>query len=196
MNLLVTGRPGSGKTTVVERVVASLPRGTATGFFTREVRARGARRGFTIQALDGRTAVLADVGGDGPRVGRYRVRLDGLEAVGVPALAPGPGVRLIVVDEIGKMECLSRGFCDAVRQALGSRIPVLGTIAGQGGGFIAEVRRRADVQILEVTPRNRDELPRTIAATLALGPEAGAFGLACLLRVRRFASRLSTAAPK
>ena len=81
-------------------------------------------------------------------------------------------MRLIVVDEIGKMECLSRRFCDAVREALGAPIPVLGTIARQGGGFIAEVRRRADVRIVEVTPRNRDELPRTIAATLALGPEA------------------------
>ena len=172
MNLLVTGRPGSGKTTVVERVVASLPRGAATGFFTREVRERGVRRGFTIETLDGLTAVLADVGGDGPRVGRYRVRLDGLEAVGVPALAPRPGVRFIVVDEIGKMECLSRRFCDAVREALGAPIPVLGTIARQGGGFIAEVRRRADVRIVEVTPRNRDELPRTIAATLVLGAEA------------------------
>ena len=38
VNLLVTGPPGSGKTTVVERVVASLQRGVATGFFTREVR--------------------------------------------------------------------------------------------------------------------------------------------------------------
>src|SRR5207244_9636212 len=85
VNLLVTGRPGSGKTTVIERVVASLPNGAATGFFTREVRERGVRRGFTIQTLDGRTAVLADVGAGAPRVGRYRVRLDGRDAVGVPA---------------------------------------------------------------------------------------------------------------
>ena len=79
-----------------------------------------------------------------------------------------------------------------------SRLVVLSFLLGWVGIalLIAEVRRRADVQIPEVTPRNRDELPRTIAATLALGPEAGAFGLACLLRVRRFASRLSTAAPK
>jgi len=133
VNLLVTGRPGSGKTTVVERIVASLPRGVATGFFTREARERGMRRGFTMETLDGRTAVLADVGGDGPRVGRYRVRLRELEAVGVPALGLRPGVRLIVVDEIGRMECLSQRFCDAVRQALDAPTPVLGTIPRQGG---------------------------------------------------------------
>jgi len=175
MNLLVTGRPGSGKTTVVERVVASLPGGAATGFFTREARERGTRRGFTMQTLDGRIAVLADVRGDGPRIGRYRVRLNELETLGVPALAPRPGVRLIVVDEIGKMECLSQRFCDAVRQALDSPTPVLATIARQGGGFIAAVRCRADVTIVEVTAENRDQLPATILASLgreAAPPEA------------------------
>jgi len=168
VNLLVTGRPGSGKTTVVERIVASLPRAVATGFFTREARERGMRRGFTMETLDGRTAVLADVGGDGPRVGRYRVRIRELEAVGVPALGLRPGVRLIVVDEIGRMECLSQRFCDAVRQALDAPTPVLGTIACQGHGFIGEVRGRADVTIVEVTAENRDHLPATILATLGL----------------------------
>ena len=166
VNLLVTGRPGSGKTTVIERVVASLPNGAATGFFTREMRDRGTRRGFMMQTLDGRTAVLADVGGEGPQIGRYRVRIRELETVGVPALALRRGVRLVVVDEIGKMECLSERFCNAVRQALDSATPVLGTIAREAGGFIATVRRRADVTIVEVTVANRDELPATILAAL------------------------------
>src|SRR2546426_636202 len=102
----------SSKTKVIERVVASLPNGAATGFFTREMRDRGTRRGFMMQTLDGRTAVLADVGGEGPQIGRYRVRIRELETVGVPALALRRGVRLVVVDEIGKMECLSERFCN------------------------------------------------------------------------------------
>jgi nucleoside-triphosphatase len=169
LNLLITGRPGIGKTTVIERVIARLPPRTARGFFTREVRERGVRRGFAVHTLDGRSAVLASVGGrEGPSVGRYRVHLDALDDLAVPALAPGPGVRLLVVDEIGKMECLSHRFCEAVRAALDAAIPVLGTIARQGGGFMGEVRRRRDVTLLEVTMANRDDLPGEIAARLGV----------------------------
>ena len=132
-NLLSTGPPGIGKTTVLERVVASLPPAVATGFLTRELRERGVRHGFAIETLDGHTAVLASVRSDtGPRVGRYRVRVAALDAVAVPTLAARPGVRLIVVDEIGKMESLSNRFADAVRTALDSPVPLLGTIARSG----------------------------------------------------------------
>ena len=171
MNVLLSGRPGCGKTTVVEAVLAALPPGAAAGFFTREIRERGVRRGFAIRTLDGRTAVLASVSlPEGPRVGRYWVDVGALEAVAVPALTPRQGVRLLVVDEIGKMECLSGRFCDAVRRALDAPLSVLATIAQQGGGFIAEVRRREDVTLHEVTRENRAASVRWVLAALALPP--------------------------
>lgn len=144
-NLLITGPPGIGKTTVLERVIACLPPAAATGFVTRELRARGVRQGFVIETLDGRSALLASVHFDtGPRVGRYHVRIAALDAVAVPALAARPDARLVVVDEIGKMESLSPRFAAAVRAALDSPVLVLGTIARSGGALIAEVRRRRD----------------------------------------------------
>jgi len=73
-----------------------------------------------------------------------------------------------VVDEIGKMESLSPRFAVAVRAALDSPVPVLGTIARSGGALIAEVRRRPDVTLVEVTLENRDGLPAKIAGMLGL----------------------------
>lgn len=167
MNLLVTGRPGIGKTTLLERVVAALPPGTVSGFVTREERAGGRRTGFVIRTLDGRTAVLARVGREpGPRVGRYGVDLAALEAIAVPTLEPRVGVRLLVIDEIGKMECLSGRFRAAVQAALDGPLGVLATIAQAGEGFLAAVRDRPDVRLLEVTRDNRDALAARVLALL------------------------------
>ena len=45
-------------------------------------------------------------------------------------------------------------------------MPVLASIALKGGGFIAEVKARPDVRIIEVVQGNRDELPERLAERL------------------------------
>src|SRR4030042_1027991 len=111
--ILLTGPPQCGKTTVVQKVVAFWP-GKATGFYTREVRRGGVRLGFEIVTLAGATALLSHVAFSGSyRVGKYGVNLENFHRVALPALEAGPGVDLIVVDEVGKMECLSARFVAA-----------------------------------------------------------------------------------
>jgi hypothetical protein len=43
------------------------------------------------------------------------------------------------------------------------------TVALRGGGFIAEVKKRADVQVVEVTQAKRQDLPGQIAAWVKQG---------------------------
>lgn len=38
-------------------------------------------------------------------------------------------------------------------------VPMLATVAAKGGGFIAQVKARSDVEIVMVTLANRDSLP-------------------------------------
>ena len=83
---LLTGRPGTGKTSLIKQVAAQM-KGKAGGFYTEEIRSRGTREGFRLVTLDGAEVILAHVNFHSPyRVSKYGVDIDGLERVGVPAL--------------------------------------------------------------------------------------------------------------
>ncbi len=154
-----------GKTTLVRRVAARLDGLHVAGFTTEEIREGGRRLGFRIVDFEACDRIMAHVDFPGPaRVGRYGVDMAAIEAIAATSLAPDPAVDLYVVDEIGKMECLSEGFVTALRALLDSDRRVLATIARKGGGFIAEVKRRGDAELWEVTARNRELLPDRILA--------------------------------
>ena len=76
---------------------------------------------------------------------------------------PGTVVAFLI-DEIGKMECHCPQFIEATRRLVAGPVPLVATIALRGSGFIAEVKKRPDVQIVEVTQANRQTLPQQIAA--------------------------------
>lgn len=168
-NILLTGLPGIGKTTIIEKVIDRLGGKEAiSGFLTSEIRQEGARCGFKIKTIDGREGILSHVNiKSKKRVGRYGVDVRGFEELVLPLLNGNmKAKKLIVIDEIGKMECLSIKFVKAVRQALDSVIPVIGTIALKGGGFIQEVKSRSDVVIIQVTEQNRSMLPEKLISLL------------------------------
>jgi nucleoside-triphosphatase len=166
--LLIAGVPGVGKTTLLLRVASSLAeRGTArySGFTTEEIRAGGRRQGFRIVPLSGPGRIMSHVDFRVPnRVGRYGVDVSAVDAIAETSLALDPDVSLYLVDEIGKMECLSERFVRATRTLLDARKRVVATVALRGSGFIAEVKRRPDVLLREVTLQNRDSLLESILA--------------------------------
>jgi nucleoside-triphosphatase len=85
-NVLVTGKPGVGKTSVVEAVAREFPQ-VGGGFTTSEIRWRGVRKGFRITALDGKSAVLAHINLAGRvRVGKYGVDVPAFQPLALPAL--------------------------------------------------------------------------------------------------------------
>jgi nucleoside-triphosphatase len=191
--LLLTGRPGVGKTTVIRAVVAQLG-ARAGGFYTQEARQAGRRVGFRLVLLEGAPAPppeprdrSLDSGGRPPhrgdkpaetegwlarvnepsrwRVGRYGVSLAFLEQAGVPALrrAMREGW-LVVVDEIGKMELFSDAFRSAVQEAVASPAPVLGTVMARPTPWVQELLAQPGVEVWRVSEQNRDEMPAQVLA--------------------------------
>jgi len=166
--IFLTGAPGSGKTTLIRRVLDRLDR-PAGGFYTQEIRAHGVRKGFEIVTLDGRRGTLAhvDIRG-GPRVGKYGVDVAAVDRLAVTAIREAiAACGLVVIDEIGPMEILSERFQEAVLEALHSPSPVLGTIVQRSQPFAGRVKALPGVTLLQVRRDNQDALLAQILALLA-----------------------------
>ncbi len=160
---LITGKPGVGKTTLVQKIIKRMGSVNMAGFYTSEIRCTGSRLGFELKGLNGGCRTLAHVDMDSRhRTGKYGVDTPGFEEFLATLDLLNPAVELIVIDEIGKMELFSNCFRNLVRDALNADRQVLATIALKGNDFIREIKQRLDIRLLEVTHANRNRLLEAI----------------------------------
>jgi nucleoside-triphosphatase len=139
------------------------------GFYTEEIREKGIRKGFELISLSGRRELLSHVDIRSPyRVSKYGVDIrrfeDFLDCI--PFFAQG--TEIVIIDEIGKMECFSKKFEQIVRALLDSEKMFISTISLKGSGFIAEVKERNDIKLFELSPANRGSLLSEILQELAI----------------------------
>lgn len=184
--LLVTGRPGVGKTTALRRAADRLSDLEIRGFYTEEVRGpSGGRTGFRAlpfrpvepggarnggiddpdrgpDGSDGRLIASVDIDGL-PRVSKYGVDVEAVDEVTRRHLTP-EDADAVFVDEIGKMECCSDPFVERMERLVEGDLPVVATVARRGGGLIRRVKEAPGTELREVTPGNRDRAPGRIEA--------------------------------
>jgi len=166
-NILLTGKPGTGKTSAIRSIVRELDPSSIAGFWSKEIREDGRRVGFAIETISGKLGTLAHVNlKQGPKVSKYRVNIDDIDSIICPELVMArESNRLIIIDEIAKMELFSEKFKNEVRRCLDT-CRVVGTIQERRLPFLDEVRSRNDVVILELTITNRDQIPLQVLELL------------------------------
>ena len=163
--------PGSGKTTLFRRLVDQFQHLNPVGFYTAEMRQGKSHKGFRLCGLDGRSGMLAHKElRTGYRVGKYGVDVNGFEAFLKKLPFSTLQTGLVMIDEIGKMECLSDRFAEIIRAVFDSDSRLVATIALKGGGFIAELKKRHDVRLFELTHQNQDSLFKRLVQMFNVHP--------------------------
>ncbi len=162
-NIFLTGLPGSGKTTLIKEIINELNL-EVSGFYTSEIRKNGKRVGFEIFSLDGKKGTLAHQDLKSQYcVSKYKVNLKDLEEIGVKAIEEGiKNKKIIIIDEIGKMEILSEKFKEVVLKALESKNLVLGTIKATRDHFTDKIKNRKDTKVFFLKPENKEEIKKEI----------------------------------
>jgi len=169
VKILLAGLPGCGKTTALMEIIEKVNCKKVAGFYTQEIREAGSRKGFSWTRLDGATGILAHVDIKScAKVGKYGVDVAGFEKSVVPVLdIEQNDADLFVIDEIGKMECLSGKFVAALRILFASEKSVLATVAQKGSGLISEVKQIAGVELFSLTRQNRDRIVAEILQAMS-----------------------------
>jgi nucleoside-triphosphatase len=157
IRILITGQPGCGKTTLIKKVARSISI-PFCGFFTNEIRKKGKRAGFEIESFAGNKAVMSHLDIKSSfRVGRYGVDIESIDRIAVfeveIALSEN---RLLIVDEIGKMELFSERFRDLILKVFQREIPFVGTILYKPHPFCDRLKCSSGVKLLTLRKSNQD----------------------------------------
>ena len=176
MKVFITGEPGVGKTTLVKKLLKSLG-DRAVGFWTEEVRDKrtGRRSGFRVVSTEGKTALFASKRFSSKHlVGSYGVNLNRFESVAIPVLEKAlkdPKGKVVVIDEVGKMELFSKRFRELVEVLASTpKVNLVATLPIRDvHPLVKKLRRLPGAVLIELRKSNREGMEEEILKLLVDG---------------------------
>ncbi len=167
MKILLTGKPGAGKTTVLQKV-KNYGDMQQFGILSREIRDEDARRvGFEAVNMQGVLKTFAhttEITSEHVVNGKFFVDLAVIDGFVVPEIVKGKNNldALIFIDEIGRMQTYSKKFSEAVTDLLDSKSNVLATIVLAPEPWSIPFKTKDQVVLVHVSAENRDVLPELL----------------------------------
>ncbi|MEM2207308.1 MAG: nucleoside-triphosphatase [Sulfolobales archaeon] len=182
VKVLITGRPGVGKSTVFMKVVEGLrTRGyKVCGFYCPEIRVGRVRKGFKIVSiglpLEG---VLSYVCGEmsglsSISVGKYCVKADDAVLVGVRSLEYAEReCDFVAIDEVGPMELKVVELREKIWSTLYGPKPAIAVVHARLAEEVKKLFASKSFRTLYfmVTEVNRDRLPQTVLSSVFSPPQ-------------------------
>lgn len=161
MKLLIMGKPGSGKSTLIKKL--SQDWGVKRGIVTPEIREEGVRRGFAMELLsDGSRYILSHkdraVIDSDVIVGVNHVDLDVVDEATQRELCDTPKDEIIIIDELGEMEMLSEQFSEVMHGLFEEErfmLCSIGVVDKPWSGFF---KQHSDGILIEINEENRDDI--------------------------------------
>lgn len=162
-NLFITGKPGSGKTTLIKEVCRDKS-SRFGGFFTEELREGNSRSGFVIRTIDGKHGIFAKKGMKSKyKLDKYGLDLNMLHDIGIQSINNAiEEDKIIVIDEIGSMEIMSEEFRKILIECLNSQNKILATIRHNSQPFTDKIKKMENASLLYLSRQNYPEVKQEI----------------------------------
>lgn len=160
-NILVTGVPRSGKSTLLKKVITT--QSNKVGFITLEIRDDKGRVGFELETHKGTRSVLAHINfNTSNKVSKYFVDIKNLDSI-LPEVSKFLTNDILYLDEIGQMQLFSTDFQKLVEKYLNAENTLLATLSTvYQNSFTDTIRARKDIHVVEISESNRDEKEKFI----------------------------------
>jgi Predicted nucleotide kinase len=156
---LLTGKPRTGKSTLIKKLINELGSETCGGFYTEEItNSINERIGFRCVSVDGESVEIAHVESPSEtRIGRYGINNEEFEKFALRFLQEAMTVKkIIVIDEIGFIQMLSASFHRKVQEIINDNRIVLGTVPLDSHPEIDKIKLIKGVQLESINESTRD----------------------------------------